>query len=263
MGKERVINVKELISECLRKWWIILLSGLVLAALLAGYQYVQDRNALAASENLDLAEMRSQFTPEQQAAVDNVLTYRANLLQQQDYLNRSILMQIDPSKEGVYTLQYYIETGHVTNYAGITERDVVADLATAYAAYINTGKLAKEVHIPIYEGVDSKFIAELIRVTPNLGTADNAAFFTVSAIGVDEAACQALAESVKGLLTAYQPILSEKIGPHVLNLVNEGYSELVDNDLWNLRITKADTIQRIQGNITSLQNSMSEAQGNI
>lgn len=127
--KDHEIDLIDLLFFWLEKWRITLLLMLLFAVAFGGYQY---QNAL---RNRQIKELETGSEPER--FYEQTIQDSEDLLKrQEDYINSSALMRLNP---------YSVETGILTYY--IDGADNVDALFSSYQSYVEDGRLAKELYL--------------------------------------------------------------------------------------------------------------------
>lgn len=97
-------------KEILRRIGLVIILGIIVAALCCGYKYVKDSKAAKAANSEDTTTT-IKLTDKEQTDVNNVIAVQDNMKEQQAYLEHSVLMQIKHMTRASVTLQYRIITG--------------------------------------------------------------------------------------------------------------------------------------------------------
>ena len=267
IGQERVITVADLIKEIVRRFWIVITAAVVLAVLLGGYKYVKDSAAAKVSIDTTSDTVVSNLSDEDQKEVNNILLIQDNMEQQQEYVENSILMQIDPYNESTGTLQYFFDVG---SYLNSNTQDYSSNLLNLYQSYVNNGILVEDL---VENGVDldGQYLGELITCEVQTGVLlnntsdavvleDSVSAFNIKVVNVDEASCRELTEKIVECVQAYQSKLNTSVGQHDLTLMDESYSQVVDRDLWTYKFDRVNSIVSMQDKIETLKEDLSTEQ---
>ena len=272
IGQERIITIADLIREIVRRFWIVIVLAILFAVLLGGYKYIKDSRAVSQQEDIQYPadSPADNLSEEEQKEVDNILLVEDNMLEQQRYVDKSILMKIDPYDESIVTLQYYFDIG---KYVDTSSENYKSNLLDLYQSYVNNGMLVSDL---INRGADleGQYLAELISCEVQSGiTKDNtsemivleerATSFTVKIINEDEESCRKLADQVEGCIEDYQARLNTPVGQHDLVLMNESYSNVVDNKLLTYKLDRVNSIVAMQERIDTLKETLSPEQLDI
>ncbi len=260
LHKDRVISIWDLFLEIVRKLWFVILLAVIGAALLGGYKYVKDtQTANMSASQPELSVLEDNFSEEEAAEIDNALKLQEDLQQQQEYLDRSVLMQINAYDESCVDLQYRI--------TGVQNGS--RDLLEAYKSYINNGALASDLQINGMD-LDIQYLNELISYEDSGGSFSRTEdeilvstlsnMFDVRVIHTDRENCEELANKVTECMNSYQEYLNGKMGAHGLELVNQSYSKNVDRDLWNYKKDRVNNLVSAQDNLDTFKEDMNDEQ---
>lgn len=162
LDQERIVTVSDLLKEIVRRIGLVIILGIIVAVLCCGYKYVKDSKAAKAANSEDTTTT-VKLTDEEQTDVNNVISVQDNMKEQQEYLDNSVLMQINAYDESRVTLQYRIITG---------DKQVSKDLLSAYDNYVTNGSLAQDM---ISHGVDMdlQYLTELLSFEKDSDKEDN------------------------------------------------------------------------------------------
>ncbi len=262
LGKEKTVTVGELWREIGRRFWVVIILAVVFALIFGAYKYYRDsrdaeKEASAAGEIV----VDDSLTDEEITEVENILRVKENMADLQNYIDNSVLMQIDASNVSTVVLQYRIEVPT----EAVTEK-YEQDLMAAYQSYIENKALVSDLTEDGYD-VDEQYLGELIDVSIDSGTADSddttseeeeaaARCFTVQVIHEDQESAEELADLVEEQIDTYQNKLTAEIGSHTLTLLNRAYVSAVDT---GQRTYKSDRI----GNILSMQDRVEEMEEDL
>lgn len=141
------INLADLMFFCLERWRWILACMLVTAVVLGAYKYQATVKANRSSENKEIIQEDVQdevleIQEDDQAEFVDEQSYEQAIQEmehdleiQKNYLDHSVVMQLDPYHVSTGTLSYYVESGEHTD-------GVVA----AYNTFVSSGKMAEELY---------------------------------------------------------------------------------------------------------------------
>lgn len=263
------IEIKDLLWEFLRRWRMIVVLALVCGIGLTAYQYRIDMNKTdvvtvkKTQEELEKA-MATQDLDEVTAAV----ALKRQLDEKSAYMEASVLMGINPYEENAVIMQYYVKADEQT----------AASSVGAYIAYVENGHLAQAVaESGAYEPAPA-YMAELISVVREEGNvyinakdakesiklslqgSDASYSFDVKVVGKTMEEAEALAADVKAALQAYSSTVAAAAGSHLLQLLEETSSVMVDQGLAELQNWNATSIKTISNNLDSMKNEMTSDQ---
>lgn len=257
------IEIKDLLWELVKKWRVIIVTAFICATALTAYQYRIDVNKTdIVVVKKTQEELEKSMSVQDVSEVSGTVAMLQQLEQKSNYMDQSVLMQINPYEENVVLLQYMVKAESAT----------AKTLADAYISYVEDGYLAKTLDFDdMYETV---YIDELISVVKdttdiyiysdtlnesvqlNATGANTDTCITIKVCDIDAASCLALAEEVKASLEQYGKILNQKADTHEMILVTEQTCVVVDNALAELQNRNAAAIKTISNNIDKMKNEM-------
>ena len=262
MKTENYISVKDLIKECIRKIWIIIVAMVVFGILLAGFRYAKDKKNIAnttVAESTEKVDVEKIVDDLERDDYNQVMTY-VDLTNYRDqnrlYTADAKLMKINPYKVDTVLLQYYVNA---------EDENTRKDMAAAYLSYISGGSLAADVVENNDLEDSSSDIQELIQCDAT-GLTTGTAFYTENTntinmyvYGVDEQDAKDIASYVKESMDAYSQKLSA-VAPHTLTLFEEQYSVTCATKLVSLKNDRFGNLMTYNDRTTSYEGLLSDKQ---
>lgn len=262
MKTEIYISVKDLIKECIRKIWIIIVAMVVFGILLAGFRYAKDKKNIAnttVAESTEKVDVEKIVDDLESDDYNQVMTY-VDLTNYRDqnrlYTADAKLMKINPYKVDTVLLQYYVNA---------EDENTRKDMAAAYLSYISGGSLAADVVENNDLEDSSSDIQELIQCDAT-GLTTGTAFYTENTntinlyvYGVDEQEAKDIASYVKESMDAYSQKLSA-VAPHTLTLFEEQYSVTCATKLVSLKNDRFGNLMTYNDRTTSYEGLLSDKQ---
>lgn len=262
MKTEIYISVKDLIKECIRKIWIIIVAMVVFGILLAGFRYAKDKKNIAnttVAESTEKVDVEKIVDDLESDDYNQVMTY-VDLTNYRDqnrlYTADAKLMKINPYKVDTVLLQYYVNA---------EDENTRKDMAAAYLSYISGGSLAADVVENNDLEDSSSDIQELIQCDAT-GLTTGTAFYTENTntinmyvYGVDEQDAKDIASYVKESMDAYSQKLSAVV-PHTLTLFEEQYSVTCATKLVSLKNDRFGNLMTYNDRTTSYEGLLSDKQ---
>ena len=247
MKTEIYISVKDLIKECIRKIWIIIVAMVVFGILLAGFRYAKDKKNIA---NTTVAESTEKVDVEK--IVDD--------LESDDY--NQVMTYVDLTN---YRDQNKVDTVLLQYYVNAEDENTRKDMAAAYLSYISGGSLAADVVTDNDLEDSSSDIQELIQCDAT-GLTTGTSFYTENTntinmyvYGVDEQDAKDIASYVKESMDAYSQKLSA-VAPHTLTLFEEQYSVTCATKLVSLKNDRFGNLITYNDRTTSYEGLLSDKQ---
>lgn len=262
MKTEIYISVKDLIKECIRKIWIIIVAMVVFGILLAGFRYAKDKKNIAnttVAESTEKVDVEKIVDDLESDDYNQVMTY-VDITNYRDqnrvYTADAKLMKINPYKVDTVLLQYYVNA---------EDENTRKDMAAAYLSYISGGSLAADVVTDNDLEDSSSDIQELIQCDAT-GLTTGTSFYTENTntinmyvYGVDEQDAKDIASYVKESMDAYSQKLSA-VAPHTLTLFEEQYSVTCATKLVSLKNDRFGNLITYNDRTTSYEGLLSDKQ---
>lgn len=262
MKTEIYISVKDLIKECIRKIWIIIVAMVVFGILLAGFRYAKDKKNIAnttVAESTEKVDVEKIVDDLESDDYNQVMTY-VDITNYRDqnrvYTADAKLMKINPYKVDTVLLQYYVNA---------EDENTRKDMAAAYLSYISGGSLAADVVENNDLEDSSSDIQELIQCDAT-GLTTGTSFYTENTntinmyvYGVDEQDAKDIASYVKECMDAYSQKLSA-VAPHTLTLFEEQYSVTCATKLVSLKNDRFGNLITYNDRTTSYEGLLSDKQ---
>lgn len=289
-NKERVIDLRALFRSVLEKWRLILLTGFIVCAVLAGKEgYAQYKIYQEGLRESEQPEPAANETGTSKAAelkrlsevIENKNTYFVN----------SILGQIDPAREGRATADLIVMTGQAVN-AEETAQPETAPAETAQEGQPETALEQPETEETVQEqgtpesetdrrmrttnlvnyysscvryridyeavakelGVDAVLIPELVTVTDGIKD-DNMA--SITAIYPTEDGARTILNVVLEQLSGMEVEAVAQYGPHTLQIANEASAVVQDSSLYKWAYSRTTEITALINNRKTLDKNLS------
>lgn len=244
---EPMIYLKDLLFAALYRWRAILIIA-VAAALLLGCV-----KAISSLKNAD-PELSQVSMAQYQQNVD-ILESRISLLKksidnQQNYLDHSVFMQLDPYAFYEASLQLYVDTGYQINpHTSYQDADKTTAVLSAYASAFSADDIVQQ----LAKAIDSQssYVSELYKISETVSS--NSITFTIRCVTKDQANVL-LALLVSHVDSMYTKI-SETVTAHSVSILEQGISQTVDLSISSQQTEALDRLVKLQ---TSLKNAKTE-----
>lgn len=287
------IDLLDLLKQCLIQWRVIVVCAIICAFALSGVKYVKDVRAAKAAtaealekakeatdeieqeesglSKKDLKELqvkakvaRLRLTSEEANAVDVSLTSEKYMLQMNDYMEHSLLMQVDPYNERVLNLQYYIE--------GISPEKATI-LCESYTKQLTRGTYVANIGdaLGCESGTDDRYIRELFSVSYSGSSQSDAQVAVVPILnmslvipdgvpGVRKTDPNDCVAAIDQSVAALQAELSESVGPHLIHRISAFNTEEVDFGLRSNITSNKSYVVDMQSSLKSTYSSFTDDQ---
>lgn len=253
---EREVNFQNMIWQIIYSWRAIIISAIVCAVLFGGIKYAKDVRSAGASEQTTGAatnELEKKLSDEQSDAVNAAKSVKSQLESKRDYKAKSVLMNLDPYKENVVTLQYYVNTNYVLNLSQNIKKDSTSDVVGAYISFVKNKGVVNAIGDTGNGYINEQLLANSI-------TDSSAGNFVVYVIGKNEEDAEKLADKVDASIQAYQSTVADKIIAHELTLVERHASLNTDNDLATKQLALNASISDLKTQLSTLKAGMTSDQ---
>lgn len=265
--KERIISISDMIEEVFKKIWLILILAVICALVCAGYKFSQDKKTAALTENTVTTEdLTANLSEAELQRVRNVYELQTGLMRQEDYMEQSIAMQIDPYMEDRMVMLFSVQSPSV---------DDRENVLYALDTYINGGGLAADLHEK-YPDETMYSLSELVTAQPQTQKPDdeddhmqdqiddlgypNVDLLTVRVIHLDPDSCKDLADAVSDCILTYQERLDYAFPSCQIAKWNEVYTQIVDRDLQTYQSEHLDALITTQDRLNVQTQALSEGQ---
>ena len=267
---EREIDLVDLIVDILSHWRGLLVCMLAGALLLGGFSYVRSYQSTGAVKNEggqsgeiispeeQLQALEELLTDTQKMAVSTVLDDEQEIAKHQQYVEDSILMQMDP---------YHIPKRELIYKIQMDDMGQSNMLSTVYADLVNGVGILQWVEEQT--GISSASADELIsgegktRITVLNGaqeTESGSDCLKVAIRHYDEKECERLAQCVKDYVDQHHKLLARELGEHEVVLLSESAGIVMDTGVRDLQITYSNTKINFLTNIAKSKEAFTEDQ---
>ncbi len=259
--RPKQIHIIDLLLYCLEKWRWIIACMLIAAVVTGAYTYratVKEnqakQNAASAAEeakaaestepvNEDVQEERPVGTYEQ--AIEEI---ERDLEIQEEYLENSVVMQLEPYHISTGTLSYYMEGGE---HAG--------SLISAYNIFVSSGKMAEELYADNVDisVEDLRYLVTFVNVG-NSSEPQNPVFQIIIRMP-DSSSSEFYLKRAEEIMTEYVSLMQTQVGAHKITLLDSVQSEMADLDIQKYQSSVRTAYMASVRNLKALR---TEAQAN-
>ena len=258
---EQEVDLKDLILAILRRWRSIIVVGILMAVVMGGYAAVSGSRAGAGeSEDEQTYEDALALYESEKAGLEmEIENLEMTLKGLSAYQENSLLMKISPYNKPVASAEVYIDA---------EDSQVMRSLAKAYTAVLKNENTLEKLYqiLPL----EDQYLLELFSVDSYLQgmvTVEYAAdsstvtstyygedinMLSIKATAGDQETAGLLLEALLGEMESSEGELAASIGPHTLNVVDEGISAVVDMELAKKQQDNRDSRSQLT---TALENS--------
>ncbi len=260
--EEMEIDVIDLFCRLYRQWKQILVCAVAVTVLFFVYGNLKNGMEKAEKKSAELAAL----TEEEQQGVLSAVNMETEIRGLEEYLDGSVLMQLDPYHKNKVIMLYGIDKADMHSVQKITE---------CYLNFILNGGIADALRQDGSEWkMDKRFLAELIaayqktysspyQVLVSEEQADNIwteAVFYVEVTGKDADMAEKLAEDIQSVLERFYETAVKKAGNHRLMLLSSEQSQVTDSGLQAQQHDKKASLSASRANLKAMTDAFSDKQ---
>lgn len=262
---EESVTLSELLAAVIRGWKKVIAVALVFAVLLGGFQAYRQIKASKDPENSPKEiENRYQDAMEsydiQRENLEISLQDQLNELEsEQEYIDHSLLMKLDPYNEYVTYIHLAISDLDEGAFQQIfRQQDTPIDYLTSkiqsqYLVVWQILDLADSLDLPNGPKSESKYLQEVVTLERTEGS-----LLKITGYGTSARESERLADAAYKCLLNQQDAVTDGSYPHRFSIVNKTTKSIVDLSLRESRQSHFDSIKTLTTNIENLQKQLDE-----
>lgn len=265
-SQELEIDLTEMIKGFCRQWRLILLCALAAAVLAGGYGFFRNKSI---QNGLEMSEPKEDSLDwEEQNMAEEAAELAVQVNEMHEYLNESILMQVNP-----YQCSYAVSLYSIDGVTGLNQTKVVEN----YLNFLTNGGVidALKQYNKKTWGMESRFLGELISAWYKTGGTNQsdinsgadgltaAPVLYVQVTGKDSRMVRCLAEDIQAVLKDYSVSVKKTCGRHKLELVSHEESVKTDRNLQALQNEKKSAFKTDTANLKAITDAFSREQWNV
>jgi hypothetical protein len=257
-----VFDLKDFIITILRKWKMIIILALICCVIGGTYKLIPV--LVAGPVNVDI---QSTLQKDYQQALDGYKIQKNSLrnqivsikLKQNEVAKHntdSILMQIDPYNVNVAGMDICVDTGYkVIPGMAYQTPDYAAKLVSQYALLAQNGPMYDTMIKSLDLNIDERYLREIINISDDL---DNN-ILSVRVFSSDPQLSAKIKDYIYQYFTESKNQLSDSIGQHTLQVINNSSYTSVDMDIY----TKQKTYLAQSSELTKLLSAKNDELNNL
>lgn len=261
---EQEISLTELLAICLRRGKAALITALVFAVLLGGYQcYRQIRASQDEEYSAEKIEERYQDALEAYEKSIEDLEKSIEKTQKQletrtEYQEKSYLMHIDPYNKYVTTIYFALTdideaAWDQLHYSNTSVDYVASRIRAQYLVFWNSLDLPSDLGLSAYRDSEDKYVREILSVT----SADGG-MICITGIGGSAVESERLADAVYGLFAEQQPTIAHSSYGHDFTVVNTVTKVTIDTGLETTQQNLEDELEGYQDTLEDYDERMED-----
>lgn len=246
-------DLKTLCFCILRQWKPILILGLVMALLLGGYMVYSEYNTGLAKDMENSYWVDYQQYQDQKAYYEESIALAQSKLDSlEEYMEESVLMNID--YRNVYRTKavYYIDTGYqILPENTYQNTDKTSTLTWYYRRYLTDYSVYEEISAVM--GVDAKYLDELIDVSQ---ASDSAVYITVRYS--TEQGAELITDMLQAKMKEAKTELDAVVEKHTLTLMEDSCGIYIEETLKDSQKNAAEEVLDLKDALISYNEALLE-----
>ncbi len=239
---EAEIDLSDLLPYILFKWRSIIAVGFIFAVLLGSYKIFRDLQSQ--SDGVQSKEFReyeialAEYQLAETTYERNITDFQVRLTQQETYMEKSVLMQVDPYEKPTASADIFLkldetEWGILPDNVNLDPTDSLIRVYTS-----NFPSTIDWAPIEALTGREAIYLKELLSV----GTDYNSNTFTVGVVYSDGETAQQILDIIVGQIMAKYHGMDSDVNKHTISIVNQSLAYTIDNALANTQKNNADAM---------------------
>lgn len=257
---EREIDLIQLIKTMLKKFWIMAVAGVVGAVLLGAYKVVPMIQNLNNPEKLeeqeeDYQDSLREYEKQQERLEKEIDNLNTSIERQEEYNEKSVLMQINPFDVQVGAVQYYVDTDYqIILESSYQNPDITNSVLNAYASMATNGTMFNYLQKNMKEEMELRYLQELLNVVVDY----NNRMINIRVIHSDDKACKELLQLVEKCFTGYQATVSENVGSHEMQKVTESFYSTVELNYENTQKNNIEAVEKLADSLEDKEKELKD-----
>ena len=261
-------NSKEVIWDLLEQWKAILIVAILCALIIPGLKYAKDMNSYKAqlankqaeeaqgttvSVEEKTEEILSALSDADRSDVLYVLDAKEWIRKQRDYLNESIIMNVDPTNQRTILLDYQIST---------EDSGAMSSMVYGYLGYLYNEEVLSQVGSVIAPDADSKYVAESISFDRDkynyIDAGRNTMVLEIRVVAPEDVDLNAVEVALTKCLKDYSKELAESVGNNTIQLLTKTEFRRYNGEAVNNRTNITYSIYNVQNNLRNGASALSD-----
>ena len=258
--KERIVSLSDLVEEILRKIWLVVIFAVIFALIFGGYKYRQDKAAAEVASTVQEDNLEASVSSEEMLQVKYVQGLQDQLSWQEEYMDNSVLMQINPYAENRVSIQFVIRT----------QEAEVSSVMRAFDNYVTGGGLAEALQEK-YPEFGANYLTELFSFDRDVNVinsengetielTENGNVFCINVVQADRDSCEALAADVIAAVGDFQTASVQTLGNYDVEMLDQVSSTVVDQELQTYQTEQNSSLETLRNNLTDRKAELSDVQ---
>lgn len=258
--KERIVSLSDLIEEIFRKIWLVVIFAVIFALIFGGYKYRQDSTAAEAASAVQEDNLEDSVSSEEMLQIKYIQNLQNQLDWQEEYMDNSVLMQINPYAENRTSIQFMIRTQEAN----------VSSVMSAFDNYVTGGGLAESLQDK-YSELGANYLTELFSFDRDVDVvssgdaetielAENGNVFCINVVQTDRDSCETLASDVISAVNDFQASSVQTLGNYSIEVLDQVFSTVVDQELQSYQNDKNNSLETLRSTLSDRKADLSDVQ---
>lgn len=259
--KRDSIDLKIMLCAGLRKWKWMLIVGLFIAVLVGGYEFILgislSKDDYANWDSvMKIRDKKIEYSSSiEKAELDNT-TVEKKIDDQQEYLKKSIYINLNPYDIQCAEAEYYVSTDYKImpgmNYQNTDYTDTVAN---SYVSILTNADILNSISLKY--GMESRYLKELLQISVSNR------ILSISVIHDDVDKAQQILDDVISYLPSIGEEITDGITEHTLSLINKTSYSYIDLNLIDKQKEQTALLQSLNQTKTENNNVIDDATYNL
>jgi len=259
---EQEIDLKDLMFAVLYKWKPILLVAIVLALALGGVKGALTYNKQNDPEVIEENEKKYEddmalYEKNKETCEREIENLKVDIANQQEYLDKSIWINMSPYDVCESRVDLYISTGYEImpgmDYQNLDYTDTILQ---AYQAMLTSSAVMEDVADSV--GTEPRYLNELVSVTIGTTSGRLNHLLTISVKHTSKENAEKVMNELLSHMNSMQGRITASIGEHTVKTVNNGVSASVDLTLADKQRSETERLTKLNDSLEEKQKSLSE-----
>lgn len=253
---EQEIDLKDLMFAVLYKWKPIIAAALIFAVLLGGYRAFSTYRSQNDEEAIEEAEKAYEeevklFEKNKENCQREISNLTENIKNQQEYLEKSVLMNMSPYDVWEAKTVLFIKTDYVIM-PGMDYQNVnyTSTILQTYRAALTNLQFLKSVADTV--DMDERYLEELITVTVDGN------LLTLQTKSDNKRNVQKMMDALLDGIDLTTPQILNSIGEHTISVVNSSIGSRVDLDLSDRQKDQQDRLRSLNDSLESKETELED-----
>ena len=235
------INVKNIISRCVKNIKLIIICALIAAILLPGLKYISDMNDYGMSMKAPIgSDVDIELTEDDMNAIDEYLLLLSKKEELEDYRKNSLLMQLDVRNVYQAKIQLYVDAN---------EKDG-ENIAQAIVNYVKSDVFELKETVAESDNYSHEMVAAL----------NDSSIVFLRLWATSEEECRDDVKNLIGYIKDYSNSLQERLGTHVLKVIEEEYICTYVEEVFQEQKYFIDSYESISSDYSRCRDSLTDKQ---